>query len=487
MKNSFKIFAVLAGLIVILIILRLNSISYPRDIEDNTELIYLEELHDYGNIFDIRFSDDRFLLTPLTNNLKIKGISAAKNTELKDDDLITIENRGFVFNIFPRETFYKEVFNRPLIEVFPNFTGSKFIGGWLTNDRKQILAQATNRELLKNLLVEIAPGELTQLIPTGKPFNGKLLEIRRLRNNPSGILLVKSPHLNITRIRGRQWDPVSENSEFNIQDGDIVAVPYHNPGGQAKADAGGKTNAGAAANLEQMLFIKFNIARIQGLTYLSLSYKEKVPAFLDEAKNGSSKNKPAREIAFLKSLDSGVSYQINKEKKNTFIGGQALFSFNLSPQQLLAKLYIPDKIPEGGMVDIKELLDRDMYYRKDNYYYPVTGEFLAGIKELFAKKKNKEYNDLRTYFEAQHISWRDFIDGKEFKDYTEAAAALTHKMQNKGIYQVFCREVEKLNNRHQVMGVGLSVDKSQISESVYKSPGHSWLNASFLRENTPIV
>lgn len=489
MKNSFKIFAVIAGLIVILIILRLNSISYPRDIENNAELIYLEELHDYANIFTVRFKENRFLLTPHTSHLKIKGVFVEKTVELKDDDLITLENHEFLFNAFPRKTFYKEVFHRPIIEVFPGFTEAKYIGGWLTKDREQILAQANNRDLLKNLLVEISAAELKQLIPVGKSFDGKLLELHRIKNNPSGALRGKSLHLPITRIRGRQWDQINENSEFEIQDGDILALPYQDSNQNTKntdgTDITNKTEATNSTALGEKLFIKFNIARIQGLTYLSIAYKEKVPTFSPGEQVDA--NKPGKEIAFLKSIDSGVTYNINKEKENTFIGGKELFSFNLKPQQLMAKLYIPDKIPEGGMVDIKELLDRDMYYHKDNCFYPVTRDFLSKVKEQFGDKNKKQSNDMRNYFETNNIAWRDFIDTNEFENYTKTAAALIHRMENKGIFQVFSREVEKLNNRHQVMGVGLSVDKSLIREIVYKSPGHSWLNASPLRENTPII
>jgi hypothetical protein len=78
MKNSFKVFSVIVGLLVVLIILRLNSISYPRDIEDNTEVIYLEEFHDYGSLFDIEYKDNRFLLKPWTVDIKVRGIPAVQ-------------------------------------------------------------------------------------------------------------------------------------------------------------------------------------------------------------------------------------------------------------------------------------------------------------------------------------------------------------------------------------------------------------------------
>lgn len=465
MKNSFKIFSVIAALIIILIILRLNSISYPRDIEDNTELVYLEELRDYGGIFDIRYKDgdSRFLLEPLADNIMIKGVPVKKTVELKDDDLIVMDNRRFIFNIFPRETYYKEIFHRPIMEAFTGFSEAKYIGGWLTEDRQQILAQAGRRELLKNLLVEISAAELARIIPAGKSFDGKLLELRRIKNNPTGVpgaLRAKSPGLPIIMIRSRRQDAVSENTEFEIRDGDILKF------GEA-------------------FFIKFNIARIQGLTYLSISYKEKVPTF---AAPGQTPGDPGPKTAFLKSLDSGAAYTINKEKRNTFIGSRELFSFNLKPRQLFEKLYIPDKIPEGGMVDIKELLDRDMYYRKDNCYYPVTTEFLSQLQKIpRGKKDKKDSTALRDYLEKNNITWREFSDYSEFKNYAGKARSLIRKMRNKGIFQVFCREVEKLNNRHQVLGVGLNVDKSHIREVVYKSPGHSWMNASPLLENTPIV
>lgn len=459
MKNSFKIFSVIVGLLVVLIILRLNSISYPRDIEDNTEVIYLEEFHDYSSLFDIEYKGNHFLLKPWTVDIKVRGIPVVQTVEIEDNDLITIENRRFLFQIFPHKAAYREVFHRPMIEVFPGTSKLRYIGGWTKTDRKEILSKEENQALLKRLLVEIATDELKRTYIDEKTFDGKLLELR-MSEEHSNTLQVKSPHLQIIKIRDWQEQRVKKNTSFKIGDGDILKIPYRN----SKAREG--------------LFIKFNFTRSRGVDYLVISYKEKpVPQIAIQ--------EPGQKMAFLKSLDTGITYNISKKRKNAFIGSKGLYSFNLNPGQLLDKLYIPDKIPEGGMVDIKELLDRHMYYRKGNRFYPVTREFLNQLKTVFKKRKNKE--EIHQYFQENKITWRKFNSYSEYKRFMKSANSFTRKVENKGIFKTFAREIQRLNIGHQVLGVGLGNDRDMIRDITYKTPGHSWLSAGRVQEHTPII
>ena len=463
MKNSFKIFSVILGLLVILIILRLNSVSYPGESGGSTELVYLEEFHGSGSLFGIVRQNNRFLLKPFIDNIKRKGLPIVKTVEIKDNDLITLENRNFLFKVFPQTTFYKEVFNRPLREIFPNLSKSKgkILGGWLITDRERIISRENNRALLERLLVEISAGELKKIIPPGTPFDNKLLELQISKNNPTGELLMQSFHIPVIMIRNRREQRIEKNTSFTVRDGDILNIPYQ------------ESHPGDG------LFIKFNILRVRAVDYLSISYKKKI----DLPGNGEQKRE--EEIAFLKSLDTGLTYNIDKSRQNIFIGGSGLFSFTLRPGQLLDKLYIPDKIPEGGIMDIKELLDRHMYYRQGNRFYPVTGEFLNQLKKIFNKKDTKE--EITGYFVENKIAWLEFDDADEFGNFYKAAKALIKKMKNKGIFRTFTREIEKLNHRRRVMGVGIGVKGQYIENVLYKISGYSWMNAGRLWENTPIV
>jgi cell division protein FtsI/penicillin-binding protein 2 len=458
MKNSFKIFSVIVGLLIVLIILRLNSISYPRDIEDNTEVIYLEEFHDYSSLFDIEYKDNRFWLKPWTIDIKVRGIPAVQTVEIEDNDLITVENRRFLFQVFPHKAAYRDIFHRPMIEVFPGKSGLRYIGGWTKTDRQEILSKEENQALLKKLLVEIAADELKRTFIDEKTFDGKLLELRWSKER-FNTLQVKSPHLKLIKIRDWQEQRVKKNATFKISDGDILKIPYRN----SKAREG--------------LFIKFNITRSRGVDYLVISYKGKpVPQITIQ--------EPGQRTAFLKSLDTGITYNINKKKKNAFIGSNGLYSFNLNPGQLLDKLYIPDKIPEGGMVDIKELLDRYMYYRKGNRFYPVTREFLNQLKDIL-KKKNKE--EISRYFQENRVTWREFNSYREYKRFMKSAESFIRKTENKGIFKTFAREVQRLNIGHQILGVGLGVKSDMIREIIYNTPGYNWLSAGRVEEHTPII
>jgi cell division protein FtsI/penicillin-binding protein 2 len=459
MKNSFKIFFVMVGLLVVLIILRLNSISYPRDIEDNTEVIYLEEFHDYSGLFDIEYRGNRFVLNPLAvDRIKVRGIPAFRAVEIENNDLITLENRRFLFQILTHRDAYREVFRRPVIEVFPGASGLRYIGGWSRGDRETILSGTGNQSLLKKLLVEIAADELKRTFIDEKTFDGKLLELRP-GEAQWRTLRAKSAHLQIIKIRDWQEQKVKKNTPFNILNGDILKIPYRN------------------ASAREGLFIKFDIARSRGVDYLVISYKEKPAAQI--AIPG-----PGRKTAFLKSLDTGITYPISNKRKNAFIGSKGLYSFNLHPGQLVDKLYIPDQISEGGMVGIKELLDRHMYYRKGNRFYPVTRKFLHELEDILEKKN---YKEIKRYFEENEIHWREFSSYSEYKRFMKSADSFIQKAENRGIFKTFAAEIQELNIGHQVLGVGLGVSSDMIQDISYKTPGHSWLKARRIEEHTPII
>ncbi|NIM11941.1 MAG: hypothetical protein GTO45_07485 [Candidatus Aminicenantes bacterium] len=478
MKNSFKIFTVIVGLLVILIILRLNSISYPKDIEDNTDVVYLEAFYGYGGLFDIEYRKNRFFLSPQIGSIHVNGNSTTRTTPIEDNDLVTVEDRKFLFSVLPRTTSYREVYRRPLVEVFLNERDSKFVGGWLFTNRQQLLAadREHNRKTLKKMLVEISAEELNKIGLDKQTYDGRLLALRKFEkrvnegensseiadvHDPNRVIEVKSFHMPIIRIRNWKEEKKKPHTLVIIRDGDILKIPYRNS--KKRGDA---------------LFIKFRIADFRGMPYLSVSYKEEKPA--------AKARKPGQEIAFLRSMDTGMVYGINKNKKNAFIGSDGLFSFTLAPARLVTKLYVPDRIPEGGIVDLKELLDRNMYYREKNRYYPVTKEFLQKLKKDLRKKNQ---TGIRRYFEKNRIAWRDVGDYSQLRRFAGAAKSLIRKMENKGIYQVFTREIEKLNHTHHIFGIGLGLgeDRQAIEKVTYKVAGQSWLNALPIWENTPII
>ncbi len=460
MKHSFKIFTVIIGLLVMVIILRLNSISYPRDAEDNTEVNYLEEFHESGSLFDIGYKDGGFYLKPFALNIKVKGQPAAQEVEIRDSDLVTIGNRRFLFNVYPRARTYREVYRHSLGEAFRYAKETRYMGGWTSVDRRLILSKKENQELLKKLLVEIEAGELEKIVGGSGGFDGKLLEL----SAPEGELRVKSSTIRFFLVKGLEEQAVEKDTSVITRDGDILKIPY-------------LEHMKSAPDRETGLYIKFNISRSWGIDYLIISYLEK------ESEPQLSRSGPG--MAILESLDTGILYNINKTRNNAFIGAGGLFCFNMKPAALVKKLYIPDGISEGGVVDIQEMLDSSMYYSRGNRYYPVTEEFLQGINEIFNRRK--DIKDLRRYLEENRIDWRDFTGGREYEDFVRAAEARVRKMENKGVYQVFVREIEKLNSGNRVVGVGLGVDRQRIGEVGYKIPGRSWLNARTMRENTPVI
>jgi cell division protein FtsI/penicillin-binding protein 2 len=513
MKNSFKIFSVLVGLLVVFIILRLNSISYPRDTEDNTEVIYLESFSGYGSLFDIRYDGSGYHLNPETGDIRVSGVEIDGKTEIHDNDLIMVEDRRFLFSILPRSTSYREVFRRPMQEAFAG-SPEKYIGGWLSSNRKELLAenQTENRITLRRMMIEITADELkniTAKLDSNQLYNGRLftlLPVRETDENrperneddsktdtkidtkidtetdtdntavPNRSIRLISNYIPVILVR--KWKEVKKNPNepFIIRNGDILKLPYQN--GKFNNQSNIKSNNKSNSKSTDALFIKFNIFEYRGTPFLSISYRDHTP------REGGSKT--GREIAFLKSLDTGITYGINRGKTNAFIGSKGLFTFTLSPSLLASKLYVPDRIPEGGIVDIKELLDNRMYYLKDNRYYPVTRDFLAQLKQDLDGKKPAE---VQRYLEKHKIRWREVDGYRRLKRFSAGAEALIRKMENKGSYRRFCVEIEKLNHKHHLFGLGIDAgeDNRAIEGISYKPADQAWLNAMEIKDDTPII
>jgi len=456
MNNSFKIFTAIIGLLIALVMLRLNSITFPRDREKDSRVIYLDEFHNSGGLFDIFYKDGNYFLKTKIPNINISGRPVQGTIEITDGDIISVRDKRFIFNTLPHRSNYREVFRRTILGLFSQKDDVRYIGGWITTGRQGILADSSNRSLLKKILVEVEASEVKKLIPPGMAYDGKLLDL----TFSAGTLRVKSGYLPFHLIRDRKEQKKKKNTSLIIKDGDILKFPYRD-----------------SKNHREGLFIKFNFPRIRGADYLSISYKAEVRRF--------GKRVPVRKKAFLKSLDTGAAHSIDNTRQNSFIGDKGLFSFNLNPKRLWEKLFIPDRISEGGLVDIKELLDNRMYYRRDNRFYPVSPEFLSRLRKAF--EDTKDIEDVRNYFAEKNIIWREFSNFYEFKEFLAEADASIKKMANKGIYRLFQREIEKLNSTDSLVGVGLSIPRSSLRRVTYKVPGLSWLEAENIKANTPII
>ncbi|NIM16182.1 MAG: FtsW/RodA/SpoVE family cell cycle protein [Candidatus Aminicenantes bacterium] len=313
----FKLFFLIAGVIVVLIFLRLYSVSYPKDVEEKTDIVFLEGFRDYGSMFKINLASDRFCLTPFIDRLKVGGKEIAAEVEIDNEDIILVEDRKFQFKVYPARCTYKEVFCRPLRQIFPTRNTVKYIGGWITPDRRQVLADSRNRDLLKKIIVEIGPEELKKLVPV--PGTGKnpalLLELRGDLKS----LRVRSLSGDITRIRHWEEKKIEKNTFISIVAGDILKFDPAGPGSDAAAG----------------LYLKFDFRSFEGARGFSISHKQKDDSPFAQ--------KP--ESAVLKSLNTDITYGISLKTGTLFIGESGLFSFNLKPADLLNKLYIPDKMP----------------------------------------------------------------------------------------------------------------------------------------------
>jgi len=310
---GFLVFCIIIILIGLLILLRLYSISYPKDIDEKTDIVYLESFHDYGSIFKINLKGREFFLTPLVKRVEVRGKEIAGDTDIHNGDIIAVGDSRFQFKVYPGEYLYKEIFCRPVRSLFPGPASVQYISGWPEADRRKVLANARNRELLKRTMVELAPEELQKLMPglESSVFGGAVLELRW----DSKTLQVRPLVSGMARIRELDEKIVEKDSVISAAAGDILRI-------------------------HPSLYIKFDYRRVEGLQSLVISYRQEQNYPFP----------PEPEAAILKSLDTGIAYDINLSRETHFMGKQGLFSFNLDPGELMDKLYIPEKVPQGRVV-----------------------------------------------------------------------------------------------------------------------------------------
>ncbi|MDQ1351118.1 MAG: FtsW/RodA/SpoVE family cell cycle protein, partial [Acidobacteriota bacterium] len=129
-RHHFLIFCLIIMLIASAILLRLYSISYPKDIEEKTDIVYLESFHDYGSIFKIKLKSGTFFLTPLARRVEVNGKEFPGDIDIHNGDIIAIGDNRFQFKVYPGEYLYKEVFCRPIRSLFPGPASVQYIGGW---------------------------------------------------------------------------------------------------------------------------------------------------------------------------------------------------------------------------------------------------------------------------------------------------------------------------------------------------------------------
>ncbi|MCK4836476.1 MAG: hypothetical protein KAT17_07555, partial [Candidatus Aminicenantes bacterium] len=465
MKKSFSIFLLVLIILITLILLRLQSISFPRDISDATRIIYLEEFYDFGHLFKIFYQDHGFKLKPYIRNLRLNRERVNTPVEIHNHDILRVQDHGFLVKISPETHVYKEIFRRPINEVLPSAYTVKYIGGWTSGEKRDRMVSKTDMKLLRDLIIEISPDLLSRVIPSTIAFDGKLIALKR--QNQSVQLIC--PHLDISRISKLQSQLVQKNHQIDIKSDDIIRIKSLDDGDD--------------------LVIKFNFKRVKSrifrgspgkerlvssdITYMIISYLEKRRSPSDQT--------PV--MVYLKSLDGQAVYRVSKNKETLFIGEKGLFIFDLMPDKLLDRQFIPDRIYEGGMMDIKELLDRRMVYRKNKNVYPVDLFFLKKLNNVFRDGLKK----VEEYLKQNNIEWKSFIDETDFRNHVLKSEKIIQKMKRKRSWRRFCREIEKLNDPYFLKGVGIGINKNIDYTVFYRTGNMSWVPAENWTMDIPEV
>ncbi|MCK4942679.1 MAG: hypothetical protein KAS65_03835, partial [Candidatus Aminicenantes bacterium] len=467
MKKSFFIFILVLLLMISLILLRIQSISFPKEVGDKTEIIYLEEFQDDDRILKIFSKNDHFYIKPFIYEIQLNGQDINTEMEIYHNDIISAKTKQFRFEIQPKVRSFKKIFQRPLREILPLPGNEKFIGGWMSPIQRRILSSKRDKQLLKKLIIELEPELLQKIIPARNEFGGRLIHLRRKKTGAG--IQIKSEAVNMIRIQNFNSQSIEKNQWIGLKSGDVFKF----------------RNQGSGPALQ----IKFDFNRVKSRMFRGPRGQEKlvstdiiylIVSYLKKNQTVS----PAPPItAYLKSLDKGNRYRIQKSKDNLFLGKKGLFLFSLRPDKLLNRQYIPDAVHEGGIMDIKEMLDRKMLYRKQNNFYPVDPVFLDQVREIVTLKKS----DLNEFLKQHHIEWMDFHSQKEIEHYLVQAETRIRKMKKKGNWNWFCREIKKMNNLYFLKGLGIKVNDDIKYRVFYRVGNISWIPAETWSRDIPQV
>jgi cell division protein FtsI/penicillin-binding protein 2 len=467
MKKSFFIFILVLLLMITLILLRIQSISFPKEGGDETEIIYLEEFQNDDRILKIFSKNDHFYIKPYIHEIQLNGQNINTEMEICHDDIISARTKQFRFEIQPKVRSFKKIFQRPIGEILPLPGNEKYIGGWMSPTQRRILSSERDKQLLKKLIIELEPELLKKIIPARNEFSGRLIHLRR--NKTGAGIQVKSEAVNMIRTQNFNSQSIEKNRWLGLKSGDVFTFR--------------KQGAGTA------LQIKFDFNRVKSRMFKGSRGQERLVSadiiylIVSYLKKNRTVSPTPLITASLKSLDEGNRYRIQKSKSNLFLGKKGLFLFSLRPDKLLNRQYIPDAVHEGGIMDIKEMLDHKMLYRKQNNFYPVDPAFLDQIREIVILKKF----DLNEFLKQHHIEWIDFQDQKEIEHFLVQAETRIRKIKKKGNWNWFCREIKKMNNLYFLKGLGIKVNDDIKYRVFYRKENISWIPAETWFRDIPHV
>lgn len=467
MKKSFFIFVLVLVVLITLILLRLQSVTFPKEIGENTEIIYLEEFPDDGHIFKIFSDKNRFFLKPYIYRIRLNGTEINQTVEIKHQDIISARTKQFLFEIQPEIHQFKKIFRRPIREFLQFKNDKKYIGGWTSVSARRALESKPDLQLLKDLIVELEPRLLEKIIPAESDFDGRLIEFKQ--NETGSGIRIRSLAVGMTQIRNFKPLFIFRNQWIDLESGDIIQFHI----------------SGTGPDLQ----IRFDFSRVKSrmfrgsrgheklvsadIIYLGISYLRK-NQFLSPV---------SPRIAFLRTFEEGNRFRIKDDKENLFLGKKGLFLFDLRPDKLLNRQYIPDMVHEGGIMDFKSMLDRNMVYRKQHNYFPVDMTFLDQVREIAIHKES----DLNRYLKQGDIDWMEFRDNKEIEHYLKNAEKWIRIMKKKRIWDRFCREIKKMNNRYFLEGIGIKAGEGIDYRVYYRIGDMSWIPAESWSRNIPEV
>ncbi len=378
------------------------------------------------------------LFLSLSPQVKVNG-EALKAAQLKEGDVIQIEDRSYILRFHPPLYNYRLILRKSLTEIFPK-PGCRLIGGWASQARR-------DRTLLPFMLIELSPELVKKAVSTEESFYSFRLCLER----DGGVELRADQHP--LRLAGRKgaFRKVPLKDELEVRLGDEVlkfALKRRMMLQAARVRAGGR-------------YIWTSLPL--DVTELLVYYREK---------------RGSREVEGVFLSDGTKRYALRPRQVYLFVGEKGLLK-TAGFSELVEEKFIPDSFSSERLRDFSEILKARLYYAKDGFFYPVGKALLKEFEQVFSEKGRQ---GLLSYLREKRINWTP-PEAESLKSYFKEARKLISFMKRKGSWEQFARQLRRLNFSLAVKGLGVGGGELEV----FYQHGGSWRRAEQLRQGFPEV
>ncbi len=378
------------------------------------------------------------LFVSLSSQVKVNG-KTLEAAQLRDGDVIKAGERAFFVQFYPPSYDYRIILRKSLTEIFPR-PGCRLIGGWSSQVYR-------DRKLLPFMLIELSPEIVKKVISPEKNFYSFRLCLRKdgsveLRAGQQPLYLA-GEGVAVKKI------PLKDEVEVRLGDEFLKFA------------------------LRRRIILQAARVRAGG-RYIWTS----LPLDVTELLVYHRERKSSRKAETLFLSNGEVRYALRPRQLYLFVGERGLFK-TAGFSELIEEKFIPDRFASEKLRDFSKILSMHLYYAKDGFFYPVDRAFLKRVKQVFSEKG---IQGLLSFLRNQGINWyppeRESLDS-----YFGKAEKLISFMKRKGSWDLFTKQLLRLNFNLAVKGLGLGGKGIEV----FYLHGENWRRAEQLNQGFPEI